>query len=1011
MSELVACTIIANNYLAYARTFTRSVLAQHPGARVYALIVDRRRPELDYGGEPFIPVFVEELGIRDFAHLAFRYSILELNTAVKPSFLQFLHRRHGAERVLYFDPDILVLGDLSTLWAELAERDVLLTPHVTAPLEDARTPSEQDFLLSGIYNLGFLGIAFNERTLPFLDWWAARLHTLCLHEVWRGLFVDQRWMDFAPAFIERFGILRDPGYNAAYWNLAHRTLAQEGGAWRVNGQPLRFFHFSGFSLEHPTRISKFQNRFTAADRPDLAPLFADYAARLTAAGHQKLKDLPYGFGSFDNGAAIPPAARRALRATDLEAARWKDPFRTNDRDSFFSWLRQPVASSFGLPRIAMALWDQRADLQGAFPAPLGGDGERYCEWLRSPSGMAELEPRWLEGVRSSSDGAAAHPSNASRAAPLAADPGSPLPLLALQLHRTRFDLQLAFPEPLSASLTSYAEWFVTYARLEYRLSAKQVAPAMRVLPARRRWRARLWWLRQRSRRRPEPIPERARVARPPAFAATAAPAESTGPRGVNVLGWASAPTGVGEACRGSLAALRAAGIPHSLRDLGTPLVSPPAPAAAGDPPGLPYDLTLYHVNADMMPHIARMLPSSLQAGRYRIGYWFWELSHFPLQFAGAFERLDEVWAPTSFCVDSFRSISPIPVRWLPPCVPRPENEPLPRASLGLPTDAFLFYSAFDALSVPERKNPWAVLEALRRLMKREGVPRLHLLLKVNGTASAPELLDRLRAECADLPVTLVSETLSRGQVNGLAATADAFVSLHRSEGLGLHLIESMYLGKPVIATNYGGCTDFLDDSTGWPVAYALKALAEPQGPYPAGAVWAEPDVDCAVEAMAEVAAGGAAISKRCAGALARVSSLYAVEAAAPRIRAALEKAWSALAAPPAAAREDCKTVEDEVTASLVEAHRQETLEEAHRVGTYEAEQLDHALRALEIEDRAAVAAFHARRSAGLELDPSMATNAAALARTAQLEDFHTAVLASPWWKLLQRLRRALGREW
>ena len=62
-------------------------------------------------------------------------------------------------------------------------------------------------------------------------------------------------------------------------------------------------------------------------------------------------------------------------------------------------------------------------------------------------------------------------------------------------------------------------------------------------------------------------------------------------------------------------------------------------------------------------------------------------------------------------------------------------------------------------------------------------------------------------------------------LNGLTAACDAYVSLHRSEGLGLPLIEAMYLGKPVIATGYGGVTDFLDDETGFVVRHRLAALA------------------------------------------------------------------------------------------------------------------------------------------------------------------------------------------
>ena len=43
----------------------------------------------------------------------------------------------------------------------------------------------------------------------------------------------------------------------------------------------------------------------------------------------------------------------------------------------------------------------------------------------------------------------------------------------------------------------------------------------------------------------------------------------------------------------------------------------------------------------------------------------------------------------------------------------------------------------------------------------------------------------------------------------LMASVDCFVSLHRSEGFGLGMAQSMYLGKPVIATGYSGNMDFM----------------------------------------------------------------------------------------------------------------------------------------------------------------------------------------------------------
>ncbi len=926
MPSPLACTVVANNYLAYARAFTRSFLARHPDGQVAVLIADRPQPGHDYGAEPFAVTFVEDLGIPGFAHFAFRYSLLELATAVKPLFLLHLHRTLGADRLCYFDPDILVLGDLSPLYDRLGEADALVTPHLTAPLEDAAVPGERDILVSGTYNLGFLGMAFNGRTLAFLDWWWRRLYRECLHDVERGLFVDQRWMDLAPAFLPRLEILQDPGCNVAYWNLAHREIGQAEGRWTVNSVPLRFFHFSGYDPARPELVSKFQDRFTFAERQDVVPLFRLYAESVEREGQKEVQGYPYQYGRFDNGLAVPEVARRVLRDTDPEGHRWPDPFATGP-GSFLAWLRQPVAggADLALPRIAWHLWDQRPDLQAAFPRPWGADGLRFGRWLagsaemaswRDPvlaTALAEAEARSARGAHYEATMAAVL-RRRSRQGPedagsrlsgeelawLTADAGHepgrrPLvPRLALELHRRRSDVRRAFPDPLGANRLDFALWFATSARREYRLAGALVRPVLATLPLRRRLWARAWWQRQLWRGGPAHTSESAPADRSPGSGEEPRPIPSGatdpdawGPEGVNVIGWPAAPTGVGEACRGTLAALREAGVASAVWSLDGPpgdrLSKVPAGAEA-----LPYGISLFHANADVMEAIQAQMPSGSRAGRYRIGYWFWELAHFPLVFADAFRLVDEVWAPSRFCLETYRSISPVPVRWVPPCVAALSAAPADRAALGIDPGAFLFFFAFDALSVPERKNPAGLLEAFARVAAQSPRP-VHLLLKVHHGEMEPAHLAGLASRAGSLPVTLLTRTLSRPELDALTAACDAYVSLHRSEGLGLPLIEAMYLGKPVIACGYGGVGDFLDETTGFVVRHRLVPLALPEGPYPAGAVWAEPDVEHAAELMTLLANDPSAAAGRVAAARERVQGLYSPAAAGRRLRAELER--------------------------------------------------------------------------------------------------------------------------
>jgi glycosyltransferase involved in cell wall biosynthesis len=151
-------------------------------------------------------------------------------------------------------------------------------------------------------------------------------------------------------------------------------------------------------------------------------------------------------------------------------------------------------------------------------------------------------------------------------------------------------------------------------------------------------------------------------------------------------------------------------------------------------------------------------------------------------------------------------------------------------------------------------------------------------------------------------VTISTATVPRATVDSLLAGCDAFVSLHRSEGLGLPLIEAMQLGRPVVATGYGGCCDFLDETTGWVVQHSLVPLRQAYGPYPPGAVWAEPDVEHAAATMLRVVTEGDARERKAEAARRRVHELYAPAAAGARIRGELERILKARRRPAPTAR-------------------------------------------------------------------------------------------------------------
>ena len=194
MSSIAACTIVSKNYLPFARTLCESFRRHHPEGEFYVLLVDRVDGHFDPEGEPFELLEAERLPtLPDFHGYAFKYSLLEINTAVKPFYLEHLLASRGLGSLFYFDPDILILRSLEELAGRLRTSSILLTPHLTAPIDDGKHPGEQAILQSGAYNLGFLGLRSGETVTRFLRWWQQRVYDRCLVDVARGLFVDQKW--------------------------------------------------------------------------------------------------------------------------------------------------------------------------------------------------------------------------------------------------------------------------------------------------------------------------------------------------------------------------------------------------------------------------------------------------------------------------------------------------------------------------------------------------------------------------------------------------------------------------------------------------------------------------------------------------------------------------------------------------------------------------------------------------------------------------------------------------
>jgi glycosyltransferase involved in cell wall biosynthesis/SAM-dependent methyltransferase len=792
---MIACTIVARNYLAQARVLARSFAHQHDGGEMFVLVIDDLTAAVGDAQEPFVVVRPAELDLPEFLRMATMYDVTELATAVKPAFLLHLLERTG-KAVLYLDPDIEVFGCLDEVEGFADAHGLVLTPHLIQPLpHDDKQPADLDILVSGAFNLGFVAVAPREDVLALLKWWHERLSVDCIIDHANGHFVDQRWMDLSPGFVSDLLILRDPGYNVAYWNLGSRRVELEDGRYTVNGAPLRFMHYSGFDPDHPLRLSRHQTRERLVALPLVADLFERYGSLLAIEARSDVDAFGYGFDQSADGLVLHRWLRRLYREGVRDRAITFAAFDPDGAAQLRAWLGEPASrgARAGLNRVAEWIWRGRADLQAAYPDLDGEDAVGYAGWLHVDgrlgyAGLEEFLPAPPDFLR-----------------------GDP-----------RFNPNAVGANP---------------------------------------------------------------------------PARVVRPWGVNVVGYLRSELGVGEAARLVIASLDAhdvptmpvhgSFVPSSRQGHGYDFVAPE---------DAPFPVNLICVNADLLPTFVAETPDAFFAGRHQIGLWWWEVERFPQEWMGAFDLVDEVWVASQHIADTLMPLTSVPIVkvTLPVIVPDPPRRT--REELGLP-QSFVFFFMFDFNSVMERKNPLGLIEAFKQAFPPGSGPSL-VIKSINADLQPDEHAAVMRAVGDHPEIQLWDGYVSGDDKASLLASVDCYVSLHRAEGFGLTPAESMFLGKPVIATGYSGNLEFMTDQNSYLVRHAMVGIGDGAWPYPAAGIWAEPDLGHAAELMRRVVEQPAEAARRGARGAADLRRLHSPLAAGTAMARRLDVIRSRLAAYP-----------------------------------------------------------------------------------------------------------------
>lgn len=280
---------------------------------------------------------------------------------------------------------------------------------------------------------------------------------------------------------------------------------------------------------------------------------------------------------------------------------------------------------------------------------------------------------------------------------------------------------------------------------------------------------------------------------------------------------------------------------------------------------LPYAINLLITGALDLSYFALLPPDEFCVNdKLNVAFVWWELEKIPQYLIDAAKVFDVLIAGSDFVYSILsNNITGVPVLYAPHLLSIPKDIQPNRKRFKLPERHFIIFMGFDPISNIDRKNPFAAIEAFKLAFPDR--PDCRLIIKVNcpggrDDAKVQAGLKRLLV-CieSDPRIYLIQEILTYPDLLCLYASCDVFISLHRTEGLGLIPLEAMHLGKPVIATAWSGNMSYMNYSNACLVEFDFVPIVEADSLYYGldtlniETRWAEPNISQAVAWLRKLA--------------------------------------------------------------------------------------------------------------------------------------------------------------
>lgn len=764
------------------------------------------------------------------------------------------------DSAIFLSTDFLVTGSFQEIQHELSKYSVLLTPHIIEPNSLGRkNPHAQQILQKGPLNTDFMAFRDTPSTRKFIRFWEEQI-------IQRSSIKTPK--DVLPFVVDLLDtneilILRDHRYNVASWNLSEREAGLQftDGALYIQNPKTKipekviFMNFSDMPILKEDYIA---NNSIIKDHPQLKNVMVQYLLSLSSVNVLKYYKLPYGFDKFNNGIEIKPWMRKYYEAASFSTQSF-DSLTANDASDSKVTANVYLRSSFR----------NEVDWQNPFCCTkeclTDKTKQSFLQWTISAT------PDWAIDLTGSFF-------------------FSPI---EKHVWESRPDLQAAYPQPQGEDHGRFKEWFIENGVNEGVLDRKLFDMWLRVWKYHKKHHSKF----HKSFKNSDDI-------------------------GVNIYGWFGGQFSIGIVAQKYLSSIQKSGLPHNaigsnFMPDGLSFVSPSS-IGIQTTRSLSEIFNIVVMNADTTDIFLREIPQEIREQKYNIAIWFWELDVFPENWMHWLQSYDEIWVTTKFgkkAIENSKLYDKTLVQILP--IPNDttnshasteggENKPkqklpsmLRKNDRGRESEKpFVFLVVFDFKSFAERKNPAASIRAFVDAFPLSEDPNgeKHQLIMKSHSGTEEQMGELHEVAENDPRVIFINSVISWEENVALHEYQDCQVSLHRSEGYGMNILESMASGIPVIATNYSGNVDFFENmpdlinKCAFPVQYKLIELKESYGPYVKGNHWADPDHNSAVLAMRTAARNECKKSGLSKKMIEEVRGMYGYEAIGKQMKSMLVEA-------------------------------------------------------------------------------------------------------------------------